>query len=199
MPLPSQRNRDKLIFSDAALIFKNFKGAEKEYNQEGDRNFSVMLGEEQALQLQQDGWNVKPLKRREEDEEQLYHLKVKVSFKNTPPSIWLISNVDPNTGIGRSKTFLGESQIGMFDRLPALKIDLAVSPYDWRLRTGQEGRTAYLDKLFFTMYEDELDRLYADVNELPSVGDYVELEGRAVAELESAARQQYDYDGEVVD
>lgn len=169
MPMP--RNRETVTIRDAAIIFKNFTGEAKKFNAEGIRNFSVLLGEKDALELEAKGWNVKGLRRQEEDEEQNYHLKVAVNFAKKPPRVWLVSNVDPTTGIGRNRTMLGEGMVGILDQLEATKVDLVISAYDWQLDTGASGRKAYLQSLFFTMYEDELEQEYADVQQISAVGD----------------------------
>lgn len=184
--------RETVTFRDAAIIFKNFMGEKRKFNQEGDRNFSILLGEAQAMELQRNRWYVKPLRRREEDDEQLYLLKVAVSFANKPPRCWLVSNIDPATGLGRNKTMIGEGLVGIFDQLEATKIDLTIVAYDWEV-SGNSGRKAYLQSFFFTMYEDELEREYSEVQQIAAAGD------GAARELESGSLQSYDYEGEVVE
>ncbi len=53
---------------DARLIFRNFTGKEGQYNNEGARNFSVILTDDVAVEMLRDGWNVKYLEPREEGE-----------------------------------------------------------------------------------------------------------------------------------
>lgn len=183
MALPGRR--ETVTFRDAAIIFKNFAGEAKKFNAEGVRNFSIMLGEKDAAELEQQGWNVKPLKRREEDDEQLYHLKVAVNFANRPPQVWLISS--------GGRTMIGEGLIGMFDQSDFTRIDLVISAYDWQLDTGASGRKAYLQSMYATLYEDELALEYADVPQLGAAGD------NAPKELEPGARLAYDYEGVVVE
>lgn len=190
MPLPGKR--EVITIRDAAIIFKNFTGEKKQYNAEGDRNFSVMLNEADALGLQDQGFNVKPIKQREDDDEQLYHLKVKINFANRPPRVWLVSNIDPETGIGRSRNMLGEGMVGILDQLESTRVDLTLTPYDWDVN-GKSGRTLYLQSLFFTMYEDELEQEYANVQQIGTMGD------SAAKAIESGAQQPYDFDGEVED
>ena len=50
------------------LMFRNFAGKEDQYNKEGDRNFAVAIDETVARQMAEDGWNIKWLKPREDDE-----------------------------------------------------------------------------------------------------------------------------------
>lgn len=180
------RRRETLTFRDAPIIFKNFTGEKRIYNNEGARNFSVMMDEQTAIEQMQAGWNIKQLKMREDDEEQLYHMKVKVAFGHQPPRIWLVSS--------GGRTMLGETLVGMLDKLDSVKIDLVVSAYDWEVN-GNKGRTAYLQSLFFHMYEDELELEYANVPQLPAAGE----NGMSQQlELEPGARMAYDYDGEEV-
>jgi hypothetical protein len=179
------RRRETVTFRDAAIIFKNFTGEKRQYNSEGDRNFSILLDEAWALDLGEKGWNVKPLKRREEDEEQLYHLKVSVAFDRMPPRCWLVTS--------GGRTLFGADMVGMFDKLPSIKVDLVISAYDWEVN-GNRGRKAYLQSLFFHMYEDELELEYAD---MPQLGAAVGEVGPR--EIEAGSQLAYDYDGEVVE
>lgn len=188
-----QRHREVVTFEDTAIIYRNFKGEKQKYNPEGARSFSIMMGEDIAKGLAEDGYNVKPLQRREEDEEQLYHLKVKVNFDNKPPRAYLISNIDPETGRGRSKTLLTPSLIGMLDKLDYVMIDLTIVPYVWNVK-GETGKSAYLQSLFFTMYEDNLERKYADIAPQLSGTD-----NDAPKALDVGSRLPFDYEGEVVD
>lgn len=176
--------RETVTFREASLIFKNFTGEKRQYNAEGDRNFSIMLAEADAAALARQGWNVKPLKRREEDDQQLYHLKIAVNFGNRPPRCWLITS--------GGRTMIGEGLIALFDQVDFIKVDLVISPYDWEMN-GNTGRKAYLQSIFATMYEDELELEYADVPQIAAAGD------GATKELESGSRMHYDYEGEVED
>lgn len=176
------RRRETVTFRDAPIVFKNFTGEKRQYNNEGDRNFSILLGEREALELKDQGWNVKPLKRREEDDQQLYHLKVSVNFTNRPPRCWLVSS--------GGRTMLGEGLVGTLDQLESVRVDLVISAYDWEVN-GNTGRKAYLQSLFFHMYEDELELEYANVPQMAVAG------GDAPREIEPGSRLAYDYEGEI--
>lgn len=152
-------NRDVTVtFEDARLLFRNFAGAEKEFNRKGDRNFSIKIDDpDVAQQLQNDGWNVKPLKPwgDDPDNEPGWKLDVKVTFGKIPPQIMMI------TGGGR--TLLDENTAGLLDFAEITNCDLIIRAYDWEVN-GKTGRSAYLKKLYATVYEDELERKYRGIN-----------------------------------
>lgn len=143
---------------DTRLIFRNFAGKGDDFNTEGDRNFGVILSEEQAVSLEAEGWPVKYLKKRPDDdpnEPAQAWMKVKVKFSGRPPKINMITS--------RGKTPLGEEDVNILDYAEFAKVDLILSPYQWTLRSGAEGVSAYLSSCFATIVEDELDLKYADV------------------------------------
>ena len=133
---------------DAKLYFKNFTGAEGRYNQKGDRNFGVFIDDDTAKQLESDGWNVKYTKPNEEGYQRPY-LKVKLNFKGRP-RLYLVAD-------GR-KTILTEETAGELDDLVFEKVDLKIRHAYLK---NYDCWTQYIDKGYFTVLEDDLDRAYA--------------------------------------
>jgi len=80
------------MVEDAVLIFKNFAGNEDKYNRAGDRNFAVILPNDIAEAMLADGWNVRHLQAREEDEEPTPYVQVAVNYKNRPPRVVMITS-----------------------------------------------------------------------------------------------------------
>ena len=59
--------RGILQIDDAVIIHRNFEGIGSQYNREGDRNFSLLIPDQElADRLINDGWNVKICSAREE-------------------------------------------------------------------------------------------------------------------------------------
>ena len=151
------KNDGTIVMEGVQILFRNFAGEEGQYNREGDRNFAVLLDEENAKALSEDGWNVKLLKPREEEEDDVErpYLPVSVSFKGRPPRIVLITS--------RGKTNLTEAEVGMLDWADITNVDLIVRPYNWEVN-NKTGIKAYLQSLYVTIEEDELERKYAEMD-----------------------------------
>jgi len=137
----------------ATIIFRNFEGRESQYNREGDRNFGVVLPPDVAEAMLLDGWNVKALKPREGDEPEdlAFYIPVAVSFKIRPPRIVLITD--------NSRTQLDEASVGTLDWADIRTADLIARGSEWAVG-GKTGSKAYLQSLFVTIEEDELERKY---------------------------------------
>lgn len=149
-------NIDNIVVQGGRIIFRNFKGAEGMYNREGDRNFAVCLDDDVAEKMAADGWNVKYLNARNEDETEQAYLSVTVGYKGRPPRIVMLSS--------RGKTDLDEESVEVLDWVDIANVDLIIRPYEWDVN-GKTGVKAYLKSLFVTIDEDELELKYADVPE----------------------------------
>ena len=148
-------NNNKILFEDADIIFRNFKGEEGQYNRGGDRNFAVLINDPKVVEaLLDDGWNVKFLKPQDDDGEEQAYLQVSVNFKGRPPMIYMISS--------KGKEQLSEDIVELLDYVDIRTVDMILNPYNWNVN-GKSGVKAYLEKLFVTIEEDALDRKYSDV------------------------------------
>lgn len=142
------------------IIFRNFTGKEGNYNREGDRNFGVILPPDLAELMLKDGWNVKYLRPREEDEgeetEETPWVPVSVNFdKGAPPKIMLVTD--------RGRTALDANTVDMLDWAEIVNVDLIVRPYHYDVQ-GRAGIKAYLKTMFVTIEEDELERKYSEMD-----------------------------------
>lgn len=148
-----------VLMESIRIIFRNFKGAEGQYNREGDRNFAVLLDDPVAEQMAKDGWNVKWLKAREEGDEEQAYLTVAVNFKGRPPRVVMITS--------RGRTTLSENEVEILDWADLRTVDLIVRPYEWAVN-GKTGVKAYLQSIYATIEEDALELKYADVGDVNS-------------------------------
>lgn len=150
--MAEERKLPNVTIEDAELIFLNFAGKKDQYNQAGDRLFSVVLPNDVAEAMAADGWNVKYLKAREEGDEPKAYIQITVSYKNKPPQITMIT--------GRSRNNLGEEEIETLDYADILNVDLVINPYFWVVGPNS-GVKAYLKTMFVTIEQDDLQRKYA--------------------------------------
>jgi hypothetical protein len=149
------RNDGTVVLEDVEIIFRNFAGREGMYNSEGDRNFAVLLPPDVAEAMAQDGWAVKMLKPRDEDEAPRPYISVKVNFKGSrPPVIKMITD--------RNTTTLDEDSIDVLDWVDVKQVDLMIRPYEWAVG-GRSGIKAYLQSLYITIIEDPLQAKYGDI------------------------------------
>ena len=116
--------RGVLQIEDARIIYRNFGGEASKYNREGDRNFAVIIPNQEICdQLTAEGWNVKIKPPRDEDDTPFMFLPVKVKFNNRGPNIYVQS-------AGNVKR-LTEETVGMLDEIDIQSVDMDLRPYDW--------------------------------------------------------------------
>ena len=145
--------RGVLQIEDARIIYRNFGGEASKYNREGDRNFAVIIpNQENCDQLTAEGWNVKIKPPRDEDDTPFMFLPVKVKFNNRGPNIYVQS-------AGNVKR-LTEETVGMLDEIDIQSVDMDLRPYDWEVN-GKEGRSAYLQAMNVIQNIDRFGAQYA--------------------------------------
>ena len=150
--------RGILQIEDARIIYRNFAGIGSKYNREGDRNFAVIIpNQEIADELIADGWAVKIKPPRDEDDSPFMYLPVKIKFNNRGPAAYVKS--------GNSVQRLNEDTIGMLDEIDIQSVDMDLRAYDWEVN-GKTGRSAYLQAINVIQNIDRFGAQY-QAQELP--------------------------------
>lgn len=148
--------RGILQIDDARIVYRNFEGRGDKFNREGDRNFAVVIPDQEVADaLVREGWNVKVKPPRDEDDDPFMFLPVKVKFNDRGPNAYL------QTGARMNR--LDEDSIACLDNIDIASVDLDIRPYDWTLSDGKSGRSAYLQSIkvvqdvdrFAAAYEEE--------------------------------------------
>ena len=141
-----------ITIENARLCYRNFSGKEGgKYNKEGQRNFCVFIPPDIAPELEDDGWNVRWLKPREDGDPEQPYLSVGVTFDYYPPNITLITS--------GGETRLNEDEVNMLDWVDIELADLTLRPYNWEVG-DKTGKKAYLKTLYVKIIEDEIEKKY---------------------------------------
>lgn len=141
--------------------FRNFSGGPTKLNPDGGKRFfNIRLDEELAKTMTKEGWNVKELEAREDGEEPLWILEVKVNYGGKkPPRIVSIT--------ASGKKPIREESVDLMDSAEIESADVIIRPYDW----GGGKVSAYLQTGYFHIKLDELELMYEMDEEDPVICD----------------------------
>ena len=142
--------RGILQIDDAHIVYRNFAGVGDKYNREGDRNFALVIPDEEiadALLADKNqygvAWNVKIKPNREEGEPPFITLPVKVKFNGRGPKVIVQSG---------SRTI---------DQMDIESVDLDIRPYD-NVVQDKPFRAAYLQSIWIRQRVDRFDERMAE-------------------------------------
>lgn len=152
--------RGILQIDDARIVFRNFRGEESKYNRPGDRNFAVVIpNEEIAEKLANDknkfgvGWNIKIRPPRDDDDAPFMYLPVKVKFNERGPKVYLRT--------GNKRNILDEETVAILDDIDIRSVNLDIRPYDDEVQ-GKPFRAAYLQSIEVFQEIDRFAARYAE-------------------------------------
>lgn len=123
------------------LLFRNFGCKDGQYKALYP-NFNAVITPECAEKLIDEGFNVKEYEDR--DGNVMYRIKINCRFDNFPPKVYKVC--------GKKKVRLDEVSIGDLDRDEIVRVDMTLS--------RSSGGATYLSTGYFTIDEDEIDKLY---------------------------------------
>jgi hypothetical protein len=145
----------RLMIDGAKITWRNFAGKGSDFNREGDRNFAVIIdNQDDADRLAAAGWKIKVKPPREDGDDPFIVMPVKVKFNDRGPNAYLVC--------GTNKIPLNEDTIHRLDRVDILSVDMDIRPYDWEHPRFGTGRTAYLDAI---QVFQKVDRFASDYSE----------------------------------
>lgn len=154
---------NKLLIENAKIIFRNFSGEESKYNRAGNRNFCVLIDDmDLAKKLSEDGWNIRELIPRDDEDDVKYYIQVSVSYSMKPPKVFIITR--------NKKTPLDEDSIKSLDFADIVNVDLVLNPYHWEIKEKngvKKGIKGYLKTMYVIIEEDEFTDKYFDVDYIP--------------------------------
>lgn len=154
-------NRGIVQIDGARIIYRNFTGRGTQYNREGDRNFCVVIDDQDiADKLLEEGFNVKIRQPREEGELPFMYLKVNVKYH---PKTSDLARLNPTAVLltGRNRNPLDDESICLLDKIDIANVDMDISGSNWSVQ-GRSGRSAYLSKIYVTQEIDRFATRYAE-------------------------------------
>jgi hypothetical protein len=140
--------------------YKNFSGRKTEYNRTGWRTFCIIIDDlDFADQLKADGWNVKIRAPRDEGDQPLYYLQVKMSYQTDSSNVNDMVFHDPIVKriSGTTITELTPETCGQLDDDEIDFIDVRIRPSNWTVN-GASGYTGYVKELYATVSESLADK-----------------------------------------
>jgi hypothetical protein len=158
------RTKTQLVeIDDARIIFPHFSGEPDEYHARGERDFHLVIPNEEIKEMFMNDvnewgvpWNVKINAPKDPDDMPFMKLKVKVKMEGKyPPVIRLVTR-------GREQ-ILDETTIKNLDKIRIKHVDLDIRPYDDISKLGGKPfRTAYLVEMRVEQEVSRFDRRFAE-------------------------------------
>ena len=159
-----------LVVYGARIIYRNFEGREvklpdgRVINEKGNRNVCLIIPPDILDNVREVGWNIKPKKKKSEDEEDLFYLPIKANYHKSDDGNRVFGPI-ASLITSRGQTRLTEETIGQLDWARIKNVDICVRGKFWPpSRISPEGCVAaYLKSIYVTIQEDALEEKYANI------------------------------------
>ena len=139
--------------------WSNFSGDPTQVDPRGGkRTFKIALPEEEALRMQEDGWNIKYMPPRDEQDDPLYFTEIVLNMeKRIEPEIYVCTEWDGR----KKKSRLHGDDVGQLDGMRFLKADVNIFP-----RVHEHGIKGHCNQLVVVQAKGNLfDGDYDDYEE----------------------------------
>lgn len=141
--------------------FRNFRGEKRRFNDEGKRNFNLVVPEEYLGLLSDMKCNIKELAAKDEDgEDPLRFIKINVAFGQYPPHLYLCSK--------RNKKELLQDELGLLDGAIFDNVDMILRTY----HRDENSCSLYLNNGFFTIKTDPITAKYESLVDVENDSSY---------------------------
>lgn len=151
---------EKIIeIQNADIFYLNFSGKPDKYNKDGGkRSFCCEIDYDTACTLKEAGWTgIKLREPREEGDDPSAYIRIALRFDVYPPKIRQI------TSNGMRK--ITETTVDNLDWAEIERVDLSFRGYNWS-RDETPKIKAYLVEMYVTLYESNLAKKYAHLDDL---------------------------------
>lgn len=148
--------RKNLLLENAQLMwgsYKNFSGRPTKYNRQGVRNFCLIIPNDMAPAMRDEGWNVKIRTAKDDGDDPIYYISINVSYGNSyfgdPKVVRMTSS---------TKVELTEETIGMLDEDEILCADVLIRPHYSTDDNGETRVKGYLKEMYVTVQDSLSDK-----------------------------------------
>ena len=148
---------NEIKFEDVKILAGSFRNFSRKRDRFGNdkMNFNFAIDPETAERMKEDGFNVRSIASRDEDEEPTYFAKVNVNFEsNWPPTVTMITKKD---GRNIGKVELNATSIANLDYADIISADIWVNAYK---RDDNAKKSMYLRKMYVFCEDTPIDDKY---------------------------------------
>ena len=154
------RNEREIIFEGVDVLsgtFRNFGGEVRQFNDDGKRNFSVLVEPKYIPFLEKEGVYIKDFTEKKGGGKKKTFVKIFINYD---------SIVKPEIYVRRGKkedfVMLSPDKVGMLNKANFDNVELVVDPY----KRDNTPVLLYLSRGFFTMHVDPISAKYKHIDDI---------------------------------